>query len=150
MDVAAFVVAVVAALISGLAVWYARGQKKAADRAATEARRSADAAEEATGFKRAEVERNRVVFRLDPVRGNQHVLSNAGTDTAYGVHVDLRALYVRGDPGRCEFDEFPSGYAERYPLAGDGRTRATHIGVTWHHEPDRSDEPQSQELYVDW
>lgn len=45
MTVAAFVISCLSVLAAGLAVWYARAQKRVAERAAAASERSADAAE---------------------------------------------------------------------------------------------------------
>jgi hypothetical protein len=62
------------------ALWFARGQKLAADRSATAAEQSAlaasqsaDAAQETVRYQREDVERNRVVFVLQHVGNEAHV-----------------------------------------------------------------------------
>ena len=58
------------------------------------------------------------------------MLQNVGTDTAYGVHVDVGDLLV--DAPATDFDEFPSGHSEEYLFLFHLGTESTHIAVTWH------------------
>lgn len=79
MAVAALIVSMLAVVISGLSVWYVRRQTLAAEDAAADARRSADAAAEAVSFERDEADRNRVDFRLVHAHGKAvYVLRNDG------------------------------------------------------------------------
>jgi len=104
MTVASLLISCVAAVAAIGAVWYGRGQKRAAETASQEARRAADAAADMATIERdrraeelAEAERNRVVFRLEYEVGSAYRLRNRGTDTAYGVHVDLGGMGIVGD-----------------------------------------------------
>ena len=138
METASLVISVIAVAFAGGALWYARGEKLAAADSARAAKRSADAAHESVGYERDEVERNRVVFQLDPVSGHQHLLRNAGTHSAYGVHVDAGDLGFDDDV--TDYDEFESGRAEPYMFARTLGSTSSGIVVTWHHLADRSDE----------
>ncbi|SDH61072.1 hypothetical protein SAMN05216553_13515 [Lentzea fradiae] len=151
MTVASFIISVVAVLVAMGALWYARGQKLAAERSAQEAKRSADAAADLAKIERDrrrdevdEAKRLRVRFNLVHHNKSAYLLRNDGTDTVYGVHVDAQNILIRGD---SDISEFPSGDSHKYVL---GRTMDSgdHIIVTWHHEPDRSDSPRSTKLYV--
>lgn len=139
-----------AAIVAIGAAWYARGQKRAAEQPAAEAKRFADATatmatieQERRAEEVADAQRNRVRFVLDHEGGSRYLLRNAGTDTAYGVHVDTkrRGITVGEDE---DFEEFPSGDAHRSVLPGGGlNTHAGHIVVTWYCRQDRSDSAQS-------
>jgi hypothetical protein len=145
MDVAAFVISCLGLVVAVVAGWYSH-------RSVAEAKRSADAAADVADVERArradevaEAERRRVRFELVPEGGQEYVLQNAGTDTAYEVHVDTGGLGFQDEV--ADFDEFEAGGEHRYLLA---RTmdpdQAEHVVVTWHHRPDRSDQPRSQRL----
>jgi hypothetical protein len=138
METASLVISVIAVVFAGGAVWYARGEKLAAADSAREAKRSADAAHEAVGYQRDEVERNRIVFRLDPVSGEKYLLRNAGTHSAYGVHVDAGDLGFENDV--TDYDAFESGRAEPYMFARTLGSTSSGIVVTWHNLADRSGE----------
>jgi len=125
MTIASFVISCLAAVAAVAATWYGRGQKLAADWAAAEAKRSADAAAEVTEIERArravevaDADRRRVRFELMPDGNHAYLLRNVGTDTAYGVHVET------GGMGTVEeaqgFDEFEAGSKHRYFLARTG------------------------------
>ncbi|HYJ69618.1 MAG TPA: hypothetical protein VEX15_18350 [Nocardioidaceae bacterium] len=139
MDVAALTVSIFAVCLSGVSLWVAIVRTKAAVRAA-------DAAEEATGYKRTEVERNRVRFELEPLSSqDQHALWNKGTDSAYGVYVDVGRF-----GGDVSYDEFPSGHPERLHLSPLFGQEDRHITVTWYHTPDCSDVKRERKILVDW
>lgn len=151
MTIASFVISCVAVLVAVGALWYARGQKLAAENSALEAKRSADAAAalvEIESERRTEevdeANRLRVQFNLVHHNKSAYLLRNDGTDSAYGVHVDSPDLIARGD---FDFAEFTAGEAHKFIL-GRSMGSADHITVTWHHEPDRSDSPRSVKLYV--
>lgn len=131
VEEAAFVVSVFALVVSALAVWHSR--------------RSANASVEATGYKRDEVERNRIRFVLHRVAPGTFALRNLGTDTAYRVEVDVGQFKSLG-PNR--FDVFGSGHSERIILDRILGCTTTHVGVTWHRLPDGTD-PQSVRLWID-
>ena len=116
---------------AGGAVWYARGAKITA----------ADAAEEAVGYQRSEVEPGRVVLRLRHIGGISYGLVNDGTDTAYGVHVDTGELGV-GEQ-HTDYDELHSGQDVGFLLSPDLATTSRHVTVTWHERPDLSDEKRA-------
>ncbi len=152
MTVAAFVLSCLGLVVAVVAAWYGRGQKRAAELSAAEARRSADAASEVAEVERArradeiaEAERRRVRFELVPVGGQVYLLRNVGTDTAYGVHVNTGGLGFQDEV--TDFEEFEADREHRYFLA---RTMdpdlAEHVVVTWHHRPDRSDERRTAKL----
>ncbi len=93
----------------------------------------------------SEAERRRVRFELVPEGGQAYVLRNVGTDTAYGVHVDTGGLGFEDET--TDFDAFDAGFAERYMLARTmGPNLASHVVVTWHNSPDRSDAQRSAKL----
>jgi hypothetical protein len=92
----------------------------------------------------AEADRLRVCFELEHQRGQAYLLRNAGTDSAYGVHVETGGMVARGE---VDFDEFPTGEAHKYVLARSWGG-PDHIVVTWHHRSDRSDSPRSMKLYA--
>jgi Flp pilus assembly protein TadB len=167
MTVASLVVSVLAVVITVLALWYARGQKQAADRSAVaaeqsaaEARRSADAAarsadaaDEMANIDRdrrdeevAEAQRNRVVFTLEYEGGSAYRLRNRGTGTAYGVHVDTAGIGTARE--QADFAEFTPDDAYKYLLAaGLGATGQECLTVTWYYCEDRSDKTQAVKLH---
>jgi hypothetical protein len=152
MTIASFVISVLAVVVAAAAVWYGRGQKRAADLSAAEATRSADAAAQVADIERvrreeevAAAKRRRVRFVIVKEGGQAHLLRNVGTDTAYEVHVDTGGMGVQDEI--TDFDEFEAGSEHRYLLArtmGPGQT--DHVVVTWHHLPDRSDEQRIAKL----
>ncbi|MDX8036748.1 hypothetical protein SK803_41690 [Lentzea sp. BCCO 10_0856] len=152
MTVAAFVISCFGLLVACLAAWYGRGQKRAAEKSADEAKRSADAAvalAEVEAARRAdeltESERGRVRFALEHERGQRYLLRNVGTDSAYGVHVDTGGLGVQGEV--TDFEEFEAESEHRYLLAKTfNGNQADHVLVTWHLTEDRSDKPRSVKL----
>ena len=146
METASFVISIIAALFAGGAVWYARGAKIAAADSAREAKRSADAAEEAVGYQGTEVEPGRVVVRLRHVGGISYRLVNDGTDTAYGVQVDTGELGI-GEQDTA-YDELHPGQAEVFFLSPDLATTSRHVTVTWHERPDLSDEKRAARLII--
>lgn len=152
VTVASFVISCLAVVAAVGAVWYSRGQKRAAEQAAAEARRSADAAAEVATIERdrraeevAEADRLRVRFELEHQSGQAFLLRNVGTEIAYGVHVDTEGLGTGGEVE--DFEKFSPDDAHRYLLSStldcDGTER---VLVTWHHRQDRSDEPRSVRL----
>ncbi|MBA0126321.1 hypothetical protein H0B56_12285 [Haloechinothrix sp. YIM 98757] len=145
-------VSLAALLISAGALWYSRGQKLAADRSARAAEESATAAAETADIdkaRRAEeldnAERNRVVWRLEHTGDMWYRLINCGTESAYGVQIDAGELIVE-EAG--PFGEIASDGAEPLLLARSWASNADRIVVTWHHQPDLSDEPRYRELLV--
>jgi hypothetical protein len=155
MTVASFVSSLLALVVAVVAVWYGRGQKRAADLSAAEAKRAADAAAEVAEIERArradevaDADRRRVRFVLVPAGSQAYVLRNAGIDTAYGVHVDARGWGLEDEV--TDFEEFESGSEQRYWLIrkGGGADQAEHVLVTWHHRPDRSDGRRSAKSLV--
>jgi hypothetical protein len=147
MDGAALAVSVLAVLIAAASAWFTLGQKRAAEDAVAEARRSADAAQEAVSYDRDEVERNRIRFELSHVDKSRYAIRNEGTDTAYCVRFDLGGAGVQGG-GETEFETFESGQAESFILAQSLQRRVTHVVVKWHQRPDCSDEPRQAKLLV--
>ncbi|GAA5115992.1 hypothetical protein GCM10025762_31640 [Haloechinothrix salitolerans] len=144
MTIAAFVIACLSALGTLGAVWYAR-------RAVAEARRSADAAKDVADIERArradevaEADRQRVKFRLLHRTKDSYVLRNAGTDSAYGVHVDTGGLGVPGEI--THFDEFGADEEQPFILSRSLGQGPVHVVVAWHMRPDRSDSPQTAKL----
>jgi hypothetical protein len=148
MEIAAFVLSLIAVGIAAVAAGYARRGALASEDSARESTRSADAAQEAVSYQRDNVERSRVVFTLRPTASNDtYVLKNVGTDTAYGVHVDVGDLLVESTA--TNFDEFPAGRAEEYLLLFFLGAETTHMTVKWHQQADRSDEERVARLYVE-
>jgi hypothetical protein len=153
METASFVISIIAAVFAGGAVWYARGQKAAADRSARASEQSAqaaiqsaDAAHETVGYQRADVERSRVVFVLEYVGSAAHLLSNTGTDPAYGVHVDTGDLGIGGEV--TDYDVFGPGQTEEVLLSPSLASTTTHVEVSWHQQPDRSNQRRTVRLYA--
>lgn len=156
MVIAAFVVACLAAVAAAVSAWYGRGQKRAADLAAAEARRAADAAAETVRIEQArradevaDAERRRVRFELEPIggpRSSLHLLRHAGTDTAYGVHVDIGDL--EGPEQVTDFDEFKADEERRLYLPRTMGTTTERIEVAWHQNADRSDPQRSVRLVI--
>lgn len=146
MDIAAFVLSLIAIGISALAAGYARRQALASEDSARESTRSADAAQEVASYQRDEVERNRVDFVLEPSGGDTHMLSQQGTDIAYGVNVDAGDLRVEDEV--YDFEVFPPGQAERIYLSPSMATVTSHVTISWHQVPDLSDERRTARLYV--
>ncbi len=152
VTIAAFVISCLGLVFAGIAVWYGRGQKRAADLSAAEAKRSADAAAEMAEVERArrteeiaEAERRQVRFDLLAEGGRAYVLVNLGTDTAYGVHVDTGGLGAMGEV--TDFEALEPGDQHRYFLIRTGDPDlAGHVVVTWHHRPDQSDERRTVKL----
>lgn len=159
MEIAAFVVSCVAVLIAAGALWYARGQKEAADRSAkaaegseVSAAKSAEAAAETAAIERArradelaDADRSRVRWSLVHVGREEWVLTNEGTDSAYGVRVSAGPVSIDGS---VELDEFPSDHAEPYMVLRDMDAYTDRIEVTWHQRADLSDEQQRRELIL--
>jgi len=144
MTIAAFVIACMSALGTLGAVWYAH-------RAVSEARRSADAANDVADIERArradevaEADRQRVKFRLLHRTKDAYVLQNAGTDPAYGVHVDTGGLGVHGEI--TDFAEFDADEEQQFILSRSLGQEPSHVVVAWHMRPDRSDPPQTVKL----
>lgn len=156
MVIAAFVVACLAVVAAAVSAWYGRGQKRAADLAAAEARRAADAAAETVRIEQArradevaDAERRRVRFALTPVderNSSQYILRNSGTDTAYAVHVDTGDLGI--DDQATDFDEFKAEEEHPLYLIKTYGTRTERVEIIWHQSPDRSDERRSVSLLV--
>jgi hypothetical protein len=146
MEITSLVVSVLALVFAGGAVWYARGQKLAASASAREAKRSADAAVEAVGYQRREVERSRVVFVLEPSGGAAHLLTHQGTDDAYAVDVEVGDMYVDGEV--YDFEVFRAGQTEPIYLSPGMAPGMRHVMVSWHQLPDLSDERSTTYLYV--
>ncbi|MET9225617.1 hypothetical protein [Lentzea sp. NPDC003310] len=152
MTVAAFVISCLGFVVACLAAWYGRGQKRAAENSAKEAKRSADAAvalAEVEAARRAEEmaesERGRVRFLLDHEGGQRYLLRNVGTDTAYGVQVDSDGMGVQDEI--TEFAEFEAQTEHRYFLVRTLGTAANaRVTVSWHLAEDLSDEPRSVKL----
>jgi type II secretory pathway pseudopilin PulG len=145
MTVASLIISILAALSAGGAVFYSRGQKLAAERAAK-------AAEEALEIQRAseqraaeEVARKRVIWRLDPSQGDSYLLRNEGTHAAYDVSVDRGDLAVEdGTPDH--FEEFHADHAERYLLVRTLASRTSALTVSWREA--RDGERKSQKLQL--
>ncbi|MGI5506432.1 hypothetical protein [Lentzea sp. CA-135723] len=152
MTVAAFVISCLGFVVACVAAWYGRGQKRAAENAAAESKRSADAAvalAEVEAARRAdelaESERRRVRFVLEPDGRDRYLLRNVGTDSAYGVHVNTGGMGVQDEV--TDFDEFESDREQRFFLVSTyDPEQEEHIVVTWHYKEDRSDEPRSVKL----
>jgi hypothetical protein len=155
MAIASFVISCLGFVVAAVAVWYGRGQKRAAEVSAAEAKRSADAAAEIAEVERArradevaDADRSRVLFELERVGRDAYVLRNSGTNTAYGVHVDTGGMGL--DDETADFQEFESGREERYWLirkgGPEGSKQPKHIVVTWHNSPHRSEAQQSVKL----
>lgn len=147
MDIASLVISGLSALAAGIAVLFAR-------RSALASKRSADAAADMATIDRerreeevAEALRNRVRFKLEQVSRDSWVLTNVGTNSAYGVHVDTGDLHV-DESAQYDFDEFPAGHPERYLLLRTMGTMTGHVLVTSHHQPDCSDEPPREQRLV--
>jgi hypothetical protein len=148
VEIAAFVLSLIAVGIAAVAARYARRGALASEDSARESTRSADAAQEVVSYQRDEVERNRLVFVLRRTTSDDtYVLQNAGTDFAYGVHVDVGDMIVDADA--TDYDEFPPGHSEEYMLLFHLGTETTHMTVTWHQQADRSDEERQVRLYVE-
>lgn len=92
-----------------------------------------------------DAERRQVDFCLVQATEYRWLLVNRGTGTAYGVHVDTGDFRVEQEAVR-DFEEFPNGHEEPLFLARTGGVESTHIVVTWHHRPDRADQPQARKL----
>jgi len=145
MEIASLIISIIAVIVAGIAAWYTRGQKLAADNSVIEAKRSADAAHEAVRYQRADAERNRVVFRLDHASGQAYLLTNDGTDPAYDVDVDTAGM---GIEPVTHFDVFEAGHSEQYLLAPTLDVTDTTVTVSWHHERDQSDDRRRVRLPV--
>lgn len=153
MAISSFVVSCVAVLVSCGALWYARGQNLAANRAAKAASLSAEAAIAAERRQRKVDERNRVVWSIQPVDRFDYVLTNEGTESAYGVRIEPDNIRIVTN---SVYTQFPAGYAEPIRLAptkGFGSSFATMEGIkkysltiTWHHDPSLTDDQQRQLL----
>ncbi|MEX5637225.1 hypothetical protein [Parafrankia sp. FMc2] len=156
MVIAAFVVACLAVVVAAFSAWYGRGQKRAADLAAAEARRAADAAAETVRIEQArraeevaEAERRRVRFELVPVgeqNSGRYILRNSGTDSAYAVHVDTGDL---GGGGQAtDFDEFKAEEEQMLFLIKTYGTRTEYVEIVWHQNADHSDPQRSVRLLI--
>jgi hypothetical protein len=152
MTVASFVISCLALVVAGFAAGYSRRQTRAAEQSAAEAKQSADAAAEMARIEQerrdeevAEADRHRVHFELEHQNASAYLMRNTGTDSAYGVHVDLAGMLSRGD---VDFDEFRAGEAHKLVLMKAASTDDG-IVITWHQHPDRSDPQRSARLYVE-
>ena len=145
MEIAAFVVSVIALGFSGWALWYKRRETHAAEDAAREAQRAADAAQEAVSYQRDEIERSRVRWELEPLGHGEGLLHNHGTHPAYGVRIEPGEGL--GIDGNLSIDEFPDGHAEPY-IFMPSASSDNKIVVTWHNEPDRSDQVLRRALAI--
>jgi hypothetical protein len=155
MTIASFVIACLSALGTCIAIWYSRGQKHAADKSATEAKRSADATAEAVEIERerrveelAEADRGRVNFQLVPQGQHAYLLCNKGSGIAYGVHVDVQDVRTINDVELVfDFEEFRDGESQPFNLfkilgsPGD-------IRVTWYQLSDCTDAQRSKKINV--
>jgi hypothetical protein len=146
MDIAAFVLSLIAIGISAVAAGYARRQALSSEDSAREITRSADAAQEVASYQRDDVEHSRVDFVLAHFGDAAHMLSHLGTDIAYGVNVDAGDLRVDGE--MYDFKVFPPGHAEPIYLSRSMATVTSHVTVSWHQVPDLSDEKRTRYLYV--
>lgn len=153
MELAAVVISCVSALFTGWGLWYSRGLKRAADRSAQAAEESASAARDTADIdmarradELAEAERTRVVWSLALVGKDRYRLTNEGTEPAYGVEIDTNPVTPHGE---TSLDVFPAAHAESYLIPQTLGENTDRMTVTWHHQPDRSDEPRSKELPVD-
>lgn len=80
VEIAAFVVSCLAVVCAAAAFWYARGQKHAADRAASAAEQAASTATAAEERQQRAEERSRVPWSLTHVNTSEYVL---GTHSAH-------------------------------------------------------------------
>jgi len=150
VDIASFVIACVSALMAIVAVWYSRGQKKIAEAAKEEARRSADAAAVVAQIERERrdeeitaIEQNRVFFDLKPKGGDRFLIAHEGNASAFGVHIDVNQL---GWLEISDFEEWEPGDKIEF-FAIRSAASGSHILVTWHQQSDRSDLQRSQKLH---
>ncbi|TYP82017.1 hypothetical protein [Blastococcus xanthinilyticus] len=99
IDAATFLVAILALIISLVALYYARRATVANEDAAIAAGRQADVAERAEQQARAEAEANAVRWRVDRLGTAAIKLNNDGPESAYDVRVLApTAAQVHGRP----------------------------------------------------
>jgi hypothetical protein len=147
MTVAAFVVSILAVLVAGGALWYVRGQKIVADRAADIADAALKLGQAAERRAKEAEDRTRVAWALEHISGMQYVLHNHGTESAYDVHVELGDFQLRGG-GEEDFTEFPADHAESYHFGRGIDSTQTSVSVTWRLQGDPSSERRQQRLVV--
>lgn len=92
VEIAAFVMSVLALLVAGASAKYTRQQARFADEAVTEARRAADAAERSAAVEEELLNRYVVPWRLAFVSGDMYELVNGGDEDAVDVRVDFGGL----------------------------------------------------------
>lgn len=132
MEILAIIGSILAVAISALSVWYTRKHWRAADEL-VKIERARRADEEVAA------DRLLVDFKLVARGKDAHRLINDGTGTAYGVRVQLEGP----NRGPEEIAEFPPGHQEQY-LVFHKRRPTT---VTWHQQPDLSDQARTITLY---
>ncbi|WP_436493204.1 hypothetical protein [Actinokineospora sp. HUAS TT18] len=153
MAVTSLIISILSALLTAGAVWYARGQRNAADKASEAAVRAAAAAAESVELQRLSenrasdaAERGKIDWKLDLVSGQRYILRNAGTHSAFGVHVEQGAVKVEGN--ETDFPEFPSNHGVELVLAKSYGQVNGPIVITWHANPTLSDKEERQEVPV--
>jgi hypothetical protein len=158
VEIASFIIACLSALAALLASWYARGQKKIAERAtlaseaaSVEARRSADAAVEVAEIERqrraeevAHDERDRIRFELVHGDKAKYFVQQSGSEPAFDVRIESEEF----GPMRIALPQLGAGQRRQIFVEKSAGTSAdAHILVTWHEHPDLSDPVRSQKLY---
>lgn len=132
--IAAAGVALVGAVAAVVAAFFTSKQAEAADASAIEAKRSADAAEEANRIAARALELSEppaVAWRVEPVGGVSYNLRNVGTMDATGVTVDPSRF--DGKPHWLPVDAtIGAGEAVTIPLFHGGST----LFVKWSGQPE--------------
>ena len=129
MGFAAFVISIVALVLSVGAIWYV-------SRAVGEVIRS-NGPSASVGQKRAQAR-----FRLQQVTAHRYVLRNDGGAVARHVRVEPGDLAVH--EGEMSFDSFPPGRTEEYLFFQPLQGRVSEIVVTW--RDDGLDVPRIESL----
>ena len=148
MIVAAFVVSIVAVLISGGSLWFASRQTDEAARSRVAAETSANAAVDAAKaasrqLEIAEAEAAKYVppWTLRWDSGDTYLLANDGDSTEYGVTLSAADELIARMPDAGKAVDPRSGIT--FLAARHMGTTDDTITVTWHRHPDLSDEART-------
>lgn len=146
MEIASFVIACVSALAASLAVWYARAQKRVAERAAVASERSAEAAEtsakeaaEMTSIERdrrgeevaAAAARNAPRLELEPDGGHWFRLVNTGGTAATDIALDFGTFDLGGVTWQDGITLAPGESARLWMRPPGVSALPTQIRATW-------------------
>ncbi|SDT69566.1 hypothetical protein [Jiangella sp. DSM 45060] len=149
---AAAVIALGAAIFTGLQWSESRRSANQATRSADEAARAADAADRSAAaaegsleLQRRAADQERVVWEFTQISGQgRYALRNDGTDAALNVRIEPHATVFEGE---TQYDEFAAGQEEAYHAEEYGNEG--YIIVRWHQEGDAADSrPRAKKLHL--